>query len=56
MSDNNIAYVFETETPTGDASRRPNVAEVGAWLARAKEMREAVTVYVPRHRAAGPAA
>jgi hypothetical protein len=34
--------------------KRPNVVAVGTWLARARAMREA-TVYVPRHRAAGPA-
>jgi hypothetical protein len=33
---------------------RPNVVAVGKWLSRAKAMREA-NVYVPRHRAAGPA-
>jgi hypothetical protein len=34
--------------------KRPNVVAVGKWLRRAKAMRE-VDVYVPRHRAAGPA-
>jgi hypothetical protein len=36
-------------------SEKPNVVDVGAWFSRAKSMREAVTAYVPRHRAAGPA-
>jgi len=35
--------------------QRPNVVGVGEWLSLAKAMRTAVTVYVPRHRAAGPA-
>jgi hypothetical protein len=34
--------------------KRPNVVAVGKWLSRAKAMR-AIDVYVPRHRAAGPA-
>lgn len=40
---------------TAEPVKRPNVEGVGEWLSRAKAMREAVTVYVPRHRAAGPA-
>jgi hypothetical protein len=35
--------------------QRPNVVDVGAWLSRAKTLRESVTNYVPRHRAPGPA-
>jgi hypothetical protein len=35
--------------------QRPNVADVGAWLSRAKTLRESVANYVPRHRAPGPA-
>jgi hypothetical protein len=55
MSDN-IAHQQRTQTAAGAERRRPDVVGVGAWLRRAKEMRGAVTVYVPRHRAAGPAA
>jgi hypothetical protein len=33
----------------------PNVVDVGAWLNRAKALREPITDYVPRHRAPGPA-
>jgi len=40
---------------TPEPVKRPNVAGVGEWLSRAKAMRKTVTVYVPRHRAAGPA-
>ena len=32
-----------------------NVADVGAWLATAKQLRKEFADYVPRHRAAGPA-
>ena len=35
--------------------QKPNVVDVGAWLSRAKTMRESVANYAPRHRAAGPA-
>jgi hypothetical protein len=35
--------------------RRPDVAAVGAWLTRAKQVRQELADYVPRHRAAGPA-
>jgi hypothetical protein len=36
--------------------KKPNVVDVGEWFSRARSMREAVTAYVPRHRAPGPAA
>jgi len=34
--------------------KTPNVVDVGAWLSRAKTLREP-TDYVPRHRRPGPA-
>jgi hypothetical protein len=36
-----------------DGKRRPNVADVGAWLNNAKAIRRELADYVPRHRAPG---
>ena len=36
-----------------DATRRPNVVDVGAWLASAKMIRRELADYLPRHRAPG---
>ena len=41
--------------PSEPPFNKPNVVAVGEWFSRAKAMRLAVSVYVPRHRAAGPA-
>ncbi len=38
-----------------DLKTGANVADVGAWLTMAKQLRKELADYVPRHRAAGPA-
>ena len=36
-----------------ELKNRPNVVDVGAWLASAKTLRREFIDYVPRHRAPG---
>jgi hypothetical protein len=46
----------QREAVTGrDLKTGANVADVGAWLTMAKQLRKEFADYVPRHRAAGPA-
>ena len=46
---------FATVDRSGDldARKRPNVVDVGTWLATAKSLRHEFATYVPRHRAPG---
>ena len=55
ISKESSAGVYRILGGMTEPEKRPNVVDVGAWFARARSMREAVTAYVPRHRAAGPA-
>jgi hypothetical protein len=48
-----MSDIFTVDRSAEDAKRRPNVADVGAWLNSAKAIRRELADYVPRHRASG---